>query len=214
MEVKLTDDIGLGNITAYSFYNSLLNNDIKTVSDLLDEDKVNEVLKRCRTEKVRNQLLGFIDLVKHELFGSPLPADLYLDQLFEAPQKDEKGNLIDVANNRTYMFLMRMGFTERQAGSIIYHGQHKMPEDIKDPRLIDVFESIPEKYYDLYGNILKRKISTYIDAYHKKENDTTLDGLEKELADLKQQKSKLDLKIARVEETIAAIKEAKGSVAK
>ena len=44
MEVKLTDNIGLGKITDYSFYNSLLKNDIKTVSDLLDEDKVNEVM--------------------------------------------------------------------------------------------------------------------------------------------------------------------------
>ena len=212
MEVKLTDDIGLGNITAYSFYNSLLNNDIKTVSDLLDEDKINELLKRCRTEKVRNQLLGFIDLVKHELFGSPLPADLYLEQLFIAPQIDKKDNVIDLANNRTYMFLMRMGFTDRQAEIILFHGRHKTPK-VEEARLIDVFESIPPKYYDLFGPITIRKINTYLDVYHKRKQDSSLEGLYKELEELQQQKNKISLRIARVEETIEAVKEVKGSVA-
>ena len=212
MDIKLSElDL---KITMYSFYNTLLNNNIRTVRDVLDDEKMNPILERLR-KQARDELRGFIDLMKHQFAGQALTADIYLEQKMRPLTDKEKETItqkglsaIDYPIN-----FPRMAITTREAMAlyIIYMVNQKHSE--KDLRLIDVF-----KLY-LNGNdkesTLSRKIRIYLDSFEKNHaSDVELNNLKKQLAELTQKRDGLNLQIAKTEERIKAYEEIKGSMNK
>ena len=212
MDIKLSElDL---KITMYSFYNTLLNNNIRTVRDILDDEKMNPILERLR-KQARDELRGFIDLMKHQFGGQALTADIYLEQKMRPLTDKEKETItqkglsaIDYPIN-----FPRMAITTREAMAlyIIYMVNQKHSE--KDLRLIDVF-----KLY-LNGNdkesTLSRKIRIYLDSFEKNHaSDVELNNLKKQLAELTQKRDNLNLQIAKTEERIKAYEEIKGSMNK
>jgi len=208
MEIKLTD---LGLNSHYPFYNTFLRYNIRTVEDLMDETKINVILERC-FKSTRLELLGFIDLVKHEVYGTPLPADIYLEQLV-VPVKDRSELMTASKNdltNRTFESLLRMGFS---AGEVQIFFQHYMYhfKNAEGIRIMDVLDYIMNRFSD---KEMAQKIKIYMSAYYDKESNVTLENLKKELKQLQEMKSKLDVKIATLEDKIQTIEATKGSAKK
>ncbi len=205
MEIKLTD-VGLD--SHYTFYNTLLRYNIRTVSDLLDDSKTSGILERCQ-RTTREELLGFIDLVKHEVYGSPLPADLYLEQIFE-PMENHQLDRNSRANNSTFMYLLRMGFTSSEA-LVIYDFYNHRFANKENIRIIDVLEYVLGSFAN---RDTKRKIRIYLNIYKNKDGEVIIDQLKKQLGILVENRDKLNEKISLMEQKIQALEEAKGSVKK
>ena len=202
MEIKLTD---VGLTTEYTFYNTLLKYNIKTVEDLLDESKINSILSRTRSLQVRQELQGYIELVKNRIQGTPLTTDIFLEQMV-VPLTEEQKNLRNQASFFELGYSInfsRMGFTNKEIQRIYFffitecHSQ--------ELRLIDLMKKFIESNPTTELSI---KMKQFLNSYDKNIEDNLLyEKLQSEIKILKTKREELDEKIESLEQKLQTLQE-------
>lgn len=200
-QVRLID---IGYSSKWSFYNKFLSFGISTVAQVLDDDLMNEVISHTKKQKIRDELRGFIDLIKCEFLGKELTITPLLDE--SAIQ------LINYEKNECTINFSRMGFLSdspnnevQKLGYMYYKYLKEHPEDNSEIKIIDVFRNaLRDK---LPTNEFEKKVKIMISSYERAKNyNISLEVLKNDLENLKEERSKIDAKIMFLEEQIKLIK--------
>ena len=153
-------DYGLD--SKWSFFSKFINSGITTVGHILNDDLIEEVMENTSKKVIRDEILGFIDLVKYKVFNLSLTCDVLLD---------EKAKYIDdIFSSDCLVNFSRMGFVHSDDSEFsklqtlydkfkLVHGDF----DTKEYTILDVFR------FQTEGNVeeseFDRKIKMYIDSY-------------------------------------------------
>ena len=188
----------------WSFYNTFLNRGINTVAQVLDDNLMSGVIKDTRKAKIRDELRGFIDLIKYEFLGEELTITHLLDE--------PASNLVAIKTGDASINFSRMGFLEEETNQlpfIFYKYSRSRSGDNTDARIIDVFRGELGNKEPKSG--FEKKLKIMISSYeHSKDHNVSLGALKRELEALRDKRSKIDVQISSLEEQIAAIE--KGAV--
>ncbi len=194
-EVSLLD---IGFSTYSSFYPVFLNRGITTLDQVLDEKLMNDVLSHVRAG-VREELIGFIDLIRCKYLNEPLESNYLLDLSLVSFMKELPTNFL------------KMGFNQKQARKLewlIYlaFDQHDLE---KTAKVIDFFKVMRQ---EKYVKIMKKDnmqgiIDVHVDEYEKEEKKPRGDSgdlviLKEKLEKLLEERNKMDMKIMLLQEKI------------
>lgn len=202
-KLKLTD-IGFGTFSYWSFYNKFLKLGINTVEQVLDDELMDYVLSHTQKKGIRDEIRGFIDLVKCEFLGKELTTTSLLDE--------PASKLIVDSDHDNPVNFGRMGFRicshpdEKLKLSLLYYNYlHSHDEKDENPKIIDVFRYNLERVSS--DNELYKKLKIMVNSYDRViDRSVSLEILKRDVEQLKLERSKLDEKIKNLEEQIAAIK--------
>ena len=203
-KIKLLD-VGLS--SKYSFYNKLIMNGIDNVAQVLDDELMQGILDHTRKKSIRDELMGFIDMVKFQFQKKPMTCDVYLS---------ESATAFDtILSDECPVNFSRMGFMkdfpyELKHLYVLYH-RFKSTHPEGNYTVADVFHFIVDGK-DLDSD-LKRKIQTLLNSYeHSFDTNVSLDRLKKDLEAAVAEKDRLEAKIASLREKISNLE--KGSQVK
>ena len=191
-------DVGLS--SKNSFYNKFLINGIDNVAQVLDDKLMQEIIDHTRKKSIRDELMGFIDMIKFQFQKKPMTCDVYLSEpstVFETMLTD------DCPVN-----FSRMGFAKDQPSElkylyVLYH-KFKSTHPKEDYTVADVFHFIVDGK-DLDTD-LRRKIQILLNSYeHSFDTNVSLDRLKADLNAAVAEKEKLEAKIASLKEKIENI---------
>ncbi len=203
-KVQLAD---VGFNSKWSFYNKFLQYGITTVAQVLDDDFINEVMEHTKKQTIRDEMRGFIDMIKYEFLDKPLTTDIYLEEPAKSMENIIKG---DCSIN-----FSRMGFIEGYPYEFrsLYFLYKKfkaahLDMDEKEYKVADVFHfavgnRIPTSDFE-------RKIKICLDSYNRsKDHNISLDILKQDLSALQEERNQLEEKIKKLEEKIANLSKGK-----
>jgi len=199
------------------FYNTLRKYNINTVYQLLYDDTMNTIIKNAH-EKTRNQLLGFIDLVKFRYLGTTLPMYTLLDI------KPKKLKTLQGKELLTYQCdFTRMGFNGRQKYEIIKSIQILFENNLinENTKLIDCFKEILLVDFGIFEQKTQNTcelMKVYIETYNNLKNTDTINDyenkesdfvriLEERLNKLISQRDKIDIEINNIRLSLKLLKE-------
>ena len=201
--LKLTD-IGFGTFSYWCFYNKFLKLGINTVAQVLDDELMDYVLSHTKKQGIRDEIRGFIDLVKCEFLGKELTTTPLLNE--------PASKLIIDSDHDNPVNFGRMGFRicshpheKFQLGALYSSYLYSDDEKDENPKIIDVFRYNLERLSP--DNELYKKLKIMVNSYdHVIDHNVSLEILKRDVEELKLERSKLDEKIKNLEEQIAAIR--------
>ena len=186
--------------TCWSFYNKFLQYKIKNVSQILDQEKMQEILNHTKTTKVRNELLAFIDMIRFQFLHESLTIDVKLD---------EPASIIDSIEEESVSLLFsRMGFIkdfpyEHKIIKTYYEVFKRKNDNYQEAQLINVLEGMSQ--LENLSKDTKNKIDLLLLSYNKSYRENPyLDDKREELGRLSQKKKELEAKTNNLEKLISA----------
>lgn len=196
-------DVGFGTYSYWSFYNKFLKLGINTVAQILDDELMDDVIRHTRKQEIRDEIRGFIDLIKSEFIGKELTITPLLDE--------PASKLIIRSNQDNPVNFGRMGFRICSSPNEIAQLEHMYyrylrayPENNTNAKIIDVFRYAFDNM--TINDELYKKIKIMINSYdHVIDNNVSLEILKHDVEELKKERSELDKKIRHLEEQIVAI---------
>ena len=185
--------------TNYTFYGLLKRFDIKCVSQLVDDKLIEEISTHCQ-RATKNELFGFINLIKFVYLGEPIPSSVSLD---------------DRCSDSFLVELISLGFSKRDVDAIRYV-LTKYRGNIR----INIDNMLRYRYIELFREILPfcnehvaALINANMDNYEhnkaleesKVEKVDSLTLLKNQVAYLKEVRSSIDEQIKTLEQQIALL---------
>lgn len=179
----------------YTFFALLKRYNITMVSQLLDEKVVEELKLHCRKD-TRNELLGFIELIKYKYLGIPMTSNQRLKEPYP-------GGLF---------YFTIFGFSKEDCRLLDYYIRHKQL-DMRGRPTIELFRAL-NSLEDLPNKRMKEILRNHIEYYDFVElalasKEENLDGEDNQIASLQAQlnllltmRQKLNSQIADVQEKI------------
>ena len=163
--------------SSWGFKSKFFDNNITLVSQVLDDQLMYNIYESIRGKSHRDELLGFIDLVKYKVYNLSLTTDIYLDL--------DASLMNDILSDSCEINFSRMGFTkegesEFEKLKILYDNFKMTHNDDKEYKIYDVF------FYEIDGHVLEsnfeKKIKIFVDSYQGVYNDNpSLDLIRRDL---------------------------------
>lgn len=162
-QIKL-EDTGIFEKYKNNFSSILKNNDITTVGQVLDDNLMHEIMKKCKT-KTRIELRGFIALLKYKYLEIPLSNKDILEQ---RPEKDMSPRYNYNINEPEYFYpidFSELGLHKSYKLALKYEVRNLKKEKIENKQLIEFIKEIinSEKYCGApeFIEILRLHVESY-----------------------------------------------------
>ena len=149
----------------YSFNELLKQNNITTLSQILDDELMRQVVKNTSSKKVLEQLNGYISLLKYKYLDIPFDMDCYLEK--RACKVDRYASKIYMSGVK-YFFndvnFSKMGFNLSSHLTIMLSFATTLGNKMYDIQLINFFKLLVNKTSNASLNQI---LEIYINLYNK-----------------------------------------------
>ena len=156
-------DTGLYN-NKYSFSEIFQKNNITTLGQVLDDETMNNLISKITSSKVKEQLIGYISLLKNKYLGDDLSSDKYL---VRRASKIEGYNSKFYKSNVDYFYkdvnFNAMGFNSSSHLIIMLCFAKNLGKFLDGIELIDFFRLLYGKSAD---KSLNNTLSIFINHYN------------------------------------------------
>jgi len=202
-------------VPSYSYvYQFCIRNKIYTLGELLRKVDSNKL--EFKNEGFKEELLGFVDLVKYIHFGIKLPEELVFEEVITFVPNSKKGHyhqyLSEVSYNSVFKNpLRRLGFTYKECNFL----ELFVKDNKKSMSIIDIIYNYTclskRKFgYKELGDIFVKKLMIYVEYYNKYCKDNAfqakklseLSDLLYRLKELKQKYEEIGCSINQIEKEI------------
>lgn len=205
----------------YAFSQAFKKHNITLVSQVLDEDLMNEVMLHCQSN-TRKSLMGFISLVKYKFFKIPIVHSVSLDKL---------------CSNHWLNELYSMGFCTNDIERInryleIYKSNIQIDiNNLKKFKLIEVLKGVLPFCSDRLGLIIKINLENYeqnkianqetktetsteVSRNINSQNSDVIKLLKAQVTNLISMRNNIDTQIENLQQKIEELTDSKGGIKK
>jgi len=187
--------------STWGFKTTFFDNNITLVSQILDDQTMYNIYEGLRKKSHRDELLGFIDLVKYKVYNLSLTTDVYLD--YDAKVME------DILSDSCEVNFSRMGFTsdgenELEKLKTLYDNFKMTHNSDNDYTIYDVF------FNEIDGHVLEsdfeKKLKIFIDSYQGVYmNNPSLDLIRRDLIFYQKRKDQVEYYNKLIEKKISVI---------
>ena len=192
-------DTGLYN-NKYSFSEIFQKNNITTLGQVLDDETMNNLISKITSSKVKEQLIGYISLLKNKYLGDDLSSDKYL---VRRASKIEGYNSKFYKSNVDYFYkdvnFNAMGFNSSSHLIIMLCFAKNLGKFLDGIELIDFFRLLYGKSAD---KSLNNTLSVFINHYNARNNFNDIDVYNDEIKFFKEKIAKYEIIINDLEDII------------
>lgn len=192
-------DTGLYN-NKYSFSEMFQKNNITTLGQVLDDETMNNLISKITSSKVKEQLIGYISLLKNKYLGDDLSGDKYL---VRRASKIEGYNSKFYKSNVDYFYkdvnFNAMGFNSSSHLIIMLCFAKNLGKFLDGIELIDFFRLLYGKSAD---KSLNNTLSIFINHYNARNNFNDIDVYNDEIKFFKEKIGKYEIIINDLENII------------
>ena len=192
-------DTGLYN-NKYSFSEIFQKNNITTLGQVLDDETMNNLISKITSSKVKEQLIGYISLLKNKYLGDDLSSDKYL---VRRASKIEGYNSKFYKSNVDYFYkdvnFNAMGFNSSSHLIIMLCFAKNLGKFLDGIELIDFFRLLYGKSAD---KSLNNTLSIFINHYNARNNFNDIDVYNDEIKFFKEKIAKYEIIINDLEDII------------
>ena len=192
-------DTGLYN-NKYSFSEIFQKNNITTLGQVLDDETMNNLISKITSSKVKEQLIGYISLLKNKYLGDDLSSDKYL---VRRASKIEGYNSKFYKSNVDYFYkdvnFNAMGFNSSSHLIIMLCFAKNLGKFLDGIELIDFFRLLYGKSAD---KSLNNTLSIFINHYNTRNNFNDIDVYNDEIKFFKEKIAKYEIIINDLEDII------------
>ena len=192
-------DTGLYN-NKYSFSEMFQKNNITTLGQVLDDETMNNLISKITSSKVKEQLIGYISLLKNKYLGDDLSSDKYL---VRRASKIEGYNSKFYKSNVDYFYkdvnFNAMGFNSSSHLIIMLCFAKNLGKFLDGIELIDFFRLLYGKSAD---KSLNNTLSIFINHYNTRNNFNDIDVYNDEIKFFKEKIAKYEIIINDLEDII------------
>lgn len=192
-------DTGLYN-NKYSFSEIFQKNNITTLGQVLDDDTMNNLISKITSSKVKEQLIGYISLLKNKYLDDDLSSDKYL---VRRASKIEGYNSKFYKSNVDYFYkdvnFNAMGFNSSSHLIIMLCFAKNLGKFLDGIELIDFFRLLYGKSAD---KSLNNTLSIFINHYNTRNNFNDIDVYNDEIKFFKEKIAKYEIIINDLEDII------------
>ena len=192
-------DTGLYN-NKYSFSEIFQKNNITTLGQVLDDETMNNLISKITSSKVKEQLIGYISLLKNKYLGDDLSSDKYL---VRRASKIDGYNSKFYKSNVDYFYkdvnFNAMGFNSSSHLIIMLCFAKNLGKFLDGIELIDFFRLLYGKSAD---KSLNNTLSVFINHYNARNNFNDIDVYNDEIKFFKEKIAKYEIIINDLEDII------------